>query len=248
MTLKKALIDSEPMICVPIAADSFEAFETAFNEAMTYQPDVVEWRADYILHTHMNPQQHQALRRSVFEVFSRAYDGVNPFVIVTLRDPQEGGKNHIDDALKIEWIQEALVEPWLDAVDLEMQADEQVLNAVIELCQIHEKKLILSHHDFEKMPELEMIVSRVAQAFLMGADIVKVAYMAVHPWDLQILKRAMEILYERNIGPMIAVAMGALGVETRLNPEKYHSVLTYAAVGEKTAPGQVHMDQIKANQ
>lgn len=232
-------------ICIPVAPKTLDGLEIAFQTALSYTPELIEWRADYLLRPEMDHDQHMAVMTQSFEILDRLFSDSNTKLIFTLRDVSEGGLYPIDDVFKRLWIHAVALKPWFQAVDVELSMSDAFIEDALIHCHVYGKQVILSHHDFDKMPELEEIVSKVAQGFLSGADIVKIAYTAVHPWDLQILWRAAEILSERNIGPMIAVAMGELGVETRLNPEKYHSMLTFASVDVQTAPGQVHIDDIR---
>lgn len=232
-------------ICIPVAPKTLDGLEIAFQTALSYTPELIEWRADYLLRPEMNHEQHMAVMAQCFEILNRLFSDSKTKLIFTIRDVKEGGQHPIEDVFKRLWIHAVALKPWLQAIDVELSMSDAFIEDALIHCHVYGKQVILSHHDFDKMPELEEIVSKVAQGFLNGADIVKIAYTAVHPWDLQILWRAAEILSERNIGPMIAVAMGELGVETRLNPEKYHSMLTFASVDVQTAPGQVHIDDLR---
>lgn len=240
-------------ICIPVAPKTLDGLEIAFQTALSYTPELIEWRADYLLRPEMNYEQHMALMAQCFEILNRLFSESKPDsnpdsktkLIFTIRDVKEGGLYPIDDVFKRLWIHAVALKPWLQAVDVELSMSDAFIEDVLIQCHVYGKQVILSHHDFHKMPELEEIVSKAAQGFLSGADIVKIAYTAVNPWDLQILWRATEILSERNIGPIIAVAMGEKGIESRLNPDRYHSMATYASVDVQTAPGQVHIDDIR---
>ncbi len=232
-------------ICIPVAPIAIDGLEAAFLKALSYTPELIEWRADYLLRPEMDHDQHMAVMTQSFEILDRLFSDSNTKLIFTLRDVSEGGQYPIEGAWKRLWIHAVALKPWLQAVDVELSMSDAFIEDVLIQCHVYGKQVILSHHDFHKMPELEEIVSKVAQGFLSGADIVKIAYTAVNPWDLQILWRATEILSERNIGPMIAVAMGEIGIESRLNPDRYHSMATYASVDVQTAPGQVHIDDIR---
>ncbi len=103
-------------------------------------------------------------------------------------------------------------------------------------------RLIASEHDFEQMPA--NLVDRVAALAVLGADVVKFAAMARRPSDalvpLEILANARQ--------PMVAIAMGSLGLPTRVAVLKFpHCAFTYAtADGDGgTAPGQLALSTMQ---
>ncbi len=95
-------------------------------------------------------------------------------------------------------------------------------------------KLILSHHDFDKMPDLEALYLEMKKT---PADLYKIA---VTPKSLV---EALRILaFGRSRPDVIAIGMGTFGEITRiLTPG-----ITYAALDEhhKTAPGQLTIEEM----
>ncbi len=99
--------------------------------------------------------------------------------------------------------------------------------------------LILSHHDFERTPD--DLLGLYERMCLLGADIVKIA---VTPRSFSDVARVLELQGEaarRDDVPLVAIAMGPLGVVTRLWAGRYGALFTFAsaAPGEESAPGQV---------
>ena len=45
--------------------------------------------------------------------------------------------------------------------------------------------------------------------------------------------------------PLITVAMGQMGIVTRIAGESFGSDITFGTVGESSAPGQLHVDDLK---
>jgi 3-dehydroquinate dehydratase-1 len=45
--------------------------------------------------------------------------------------------------------------------------------------------------------------------------------------------------------PLIAIAMGRLGTVSRTEGERYGSAMTFAALGQGSAPGQIPVDQLR---
>jgi 3-dehydroquinate dehydratase/shikimate dehydrogenase len=102
--------------------------------------------------------------------------------------------------------------------------------------------LVLSWHDFEGTPQnLEALYRRMAAA---GADIVKIAASARSVEDLGRLlafARKHARARERGRPPLVALAMGPLGVASRILGGRYGAPFTFAApsAGREAAPGQL---------
>jgi 3-dehydroquinate dehydratase/shikimate dehydrogenase len=99
-------------------------------------------------------------------------------------------------------------------------------------------KILVSHHDFQNTPrKLKPLVGRLARS---GGDAIKIATQCNSYADvlrlLAICKR------QRNA---VAVPMGEIGLPARVLALAHGSALAYASVGEKTAPGQLTLDEMK---
>ncbi|MBQ0078336.1 MAG: type I 3-dehydroquinate dehydratase, partial [Eubacterium sp.] len=112
---------------------------------------------------------------------------------------------------------------------------------------IHDKgcKVALSYHDFDGMPEAQDIVRLIMGMAGYGADMFKVAAMSHSKEDSTALLKATAYLTKKEIGPVVTMAMGPEGVITRIVGGKYGSVMTFASVGQASAPGQISADIMK---
>lgn len=99
--------------------------------------------------------------------------------------------------------------------------------------------LVVSYHDMEGMPDdLDSLYFKMCNK---GADIVKIA---VTPHSIADVGRLLEFAEQTSKGggkPLIAIAMGPLGVITRVVAGRYGAPFTFAsaAPGAESAPGQV---------
>jgi 3-dehydroquinate dehydratase/shikimate dehydrogenase len=122
-----------------------------------------------------------------------------------------------------------------DFADLESDfgdVDERQVEEVGQTCSV-----ILSHHDFEGVPEnLESIYEKMAAT---RAPVLKIAVRAGDITDCLTVFRLLERA-RREGREMIAVAMGEAGMLTRVLAPSRGSFLTYGALDEaqRTAPGQ----------
>jgi len=124
----------------------------------------------------------------------------------------------------------------LDFVDLEYRHYHEIER------DPNKTRLIISWHDFRTTSsynELERIYSLLANT---KPDIVKIATMINSETDarsiLNLIRNCARI-------PLIAIGMGELGVETRIEGPKLGAYLTYACLGGKSAaPGQITLSQL----
>lgn len=99
--------------------------------------------------------------------------------------------------------------------------------------------LVLSYHDFEGMPaDLDTLYAEMSTR---GADVVKIA---VTPRSIADVGRVMAFARraaDRGGPPLVPIAMGPLGVPTRILSGRHGAPFTFASVaaGAESAPGQV---------
>ena len=88
----------------------------------------------------------------------------------------------------------------------------------------------------------EELVSRAQE---MGADVAKIAVMPQSREDVMTLMEAtMEADHSLDI-PVVTMSMGRLGVLSRLAGTLTGSAMTFASVGEASAPGQIPIEQMR---
>jgi len=105
--------------------------------------------------------------------------------------------------------------------------------------------VILSNHDFNKTPSKEEIVARLLHMEELHADIIKIAVMPENEEDVLRLLDASKEVYKKAQQPQLVISMGELGMLSRIACEKFGSSLTFGAVGETSAPGQIEVKSFK---
>ncbi len=127
--------------------------------------------------------------------------------------------------------------PLVDAVDIEIDASIQ--KKVVELYK--EKTVIISEHDYEKMPTEAQLLAMVETAKQGGADIVKIAALAKKREEVT---RMLKCAEESSL-PTVMIAMGDVGSISRVVAPLFGSLFTYAFVNDSVAPGQFSLEQMK---
>ncbi|WP_321430164.1 type I 3-dehydroquinate dehydratase [uncultured Methanolobus sp.] len=160
--------------------------------------------------------------------------------IATNRLQSDGGKweGPEDDRIKL------LVEimPFVEAVDIELSADEDQRNKVIAAAKAAGVTVIVSAHDFDGTPSIEIMKKILNHAHEAGADIAKLAVMAKSKQDvLNVLQATADM--EK---PVCTIAMGEIGKHSRIVAPCYGSRLTYGAIAQAVAPGQIKIHELKS--
>ncbi|MFR1832033.1 MAG: type I 3-dehydroquinate dehydratase [Lachnospiraceae bacterium] len=231
-----------PKICVPIAAVSKEEI-FAQAEALKKVPlDLAEWRADW----YEEGTNIQAVCQVLKEL--RSILGEVP-VLFTFRGKKEGGEKELDARVYLELTLQAALSGNTDLVDLELftglEAGREVLEETISRIKGQGVRVILSSHDFSKTPDSKELLWRFQQMEELGADILKEAVMPQNAGDVLSLLSATETASRTMKSPVITMAMGGLGLISRLSGETFGSSVTFGSAGTASAPGQMDADVLR---
>lgn len=198
------------MICIPItAATQAEiAREMVLAAAMA---DMVELRLDYAPGVNL-PKLIEARPCPV---------------IVTCRPKREGGMFEGPEDERVAVLQKA-IDLGAEFVDIE-------LDAVSRLKRSGSTQVIVSHHDFVKVPENVGAIHR--ELINAGADVAKIACMVR---DIRDCLKLLAVLQDAKHRTVI-LGMGEAGTTTRILGKKYGNFLTFGSLesGKESAPGQV---------
>jgi len=155
-------------------------------------------------------------------------------IIATNRMIQEGGAFHGGEDERIEIL--AGASAWADLVDVELRAEGRD-----RLMKMVDGPVIISYHDFEGMPPLDVLRSMLKEIFEAGAEIAKIALTPASLEDcLDLLKLVLE-----TEGPTTLMGMGDVGRHLRAVAPIYGSVLTYGYIESATAPGQIPVKALR---
>jgi 3-dehydroquinate dehydratase I len=153
-------------------------------------------------------------------------------LIVTVRDPREGGFNALPIALRRALFEQFL--PHAAMIDIEL-ASLKNLRAVAAQARARGVALILSHHDFRRTPTPARLAELAARAAREGADVFKVAALTSTAADLATL---LSFLHRQKRLPVSVMGMGRFGKISRLLFAQAGSVLNYGFLGSANVAGQ----------
>lgn len=226
-----------PAVCVPLVATSPDRAAAAARALPPGAADVVEVRLDHVAGTAGDPALVTATLRAV-----RAGLPADVPVLATFRSAREGGAQPADDAAYGAVVRAAVgaaAAGDADAVDVELATPDPVRDDLLAAARGRGVPVVVSTHDFAGTPSADALVDVLRRQRDVGADVCKVAVMPADADDVLTLLRATRTFAREADRPVVTIAMGGLGVVTRLAGEVFGSALTFGSVGAASAPGQV---------
>jgi len=221
-------------LAVPIAGKNLQDCKEQITAAVKAGAEMLELRTDYI-----NALNTDKLKELVESAKKTALP-----IIITSRDPIEGGQNNLNPSIRKQILTEA-IKFGADFIDCEyanfIKKDfgDDIKKALTESSKT---KLILSAHNFTgPFEDLDSIYEEIFAAF--PGAIAKTAYQANHINDcfgaFDVLKK-----YGRK---SIAICMGQAGIISRIIAKKLDAFLTFASTrqNQETAAGQLTIEEMK---
>lgn len=235
----KLLSHKNPMVCVSVMERDAEGIVSKTKSLIDDGVDIVEWRLDHFDGL-CDPD---AVRGVLDELRPVVKDTI---LIATIRSKAQGGEAEFstEEEIKEQFLNIAKAHV-ADIIDVEFFAFTKPAGIIKEL-QGHGALVLTSHHDFNSTPRIPVMQTTLERMAEVDADIVKLAVMPVKPSDvLDLLKVTDEFLTKYPDLPIITMSMGALGMLSRISGEIFGSCVTFGAMGEVSAPGQLQMAELK---
>ena len=163
-------------------------------------------------------------------------------LIITARDPHEGGANKLRLRQRRDLLARFLNHA--DYIDVELRLACALLPS-FGLAKSKNVRRIISFHNFKSTPSARILAAKAREARSHGADIFKVATRTDTPMELG---RLLEFMISSRLDLALAVmGIGKLGAISRVLLARAGSVLIYASVGAATdVEDQMSLEQLRA--
>ncbi len=229
-----------PKICVPVVAENIEEIKKQANRIMLTPADIVEWRVDHLKRADDIPSVLVALDKL------RAYIVEKP-VLFTFRTAAEGGEKAVSTEKYIEIYETVIESGKAELVDIELMLGDEIVSSLIKKAHENGVKTVLSNHDFNATPPVDVMTERLMKMKALGADIAKIAVMPESSSDVLALFTASENMKNAEDPiPVITISMGSAGLISRIAGETFGSAVTFASAGKASAPSQIDADELDA--
>ena len=162
-------------------------------------------------------------------------------VIITARDPREGGANNLSIEKRRELLSRFL--PQARYVDVELRAALS-FRSLLDLARRKNVRRIISFHDFDSTPTTRSLRTKARAAKSRGADIFKVATRTDTPEQLA---RLFDFVANKGVDlPISAMGIGKLGAISRFVLARCGSALNYVSLGPSKIEGQLSIQQLRS--
>lgn len=220
------------MICVAISSNDVQNAIDKSKKAIEKGADLIEVRIDHF----SNPFEGD---------FEHMVEKIDSKLILTVRKADEGGNYPFNEEERLKLIDKCIkAKPY--AIDLESSISKEKLNQLLQFAKQNQVKIIISFHDFEKTPEINLMKNTILEAVQHGADYVKIIGTAQTVEDNLKMLTLPQFAREKNI-QIICFAMGRKGSISRILSPIFGAAFTFASLDEATGPGQLNIDEMKKN-
>lgn len=231
--------EGKPKICVPLTSQNSQELKEDLNEICKETFDLIEWRMDFFTEQ-LNEDARKAGLLLIKEYFP------NKPLLVTYRTVKEGGKGGFEEREYFKRYESMVKTGLVDIIDIEMNLGEQFVRSLIDMAHRHHTFVILSHHNFYHTPPKDELISILKYGQQLGGDIVKLAVMPEKMYDVLVLLEAtLEMTEKYGEKPIVTMAMGNLGLISRIVGEWFGSSITFGSRKEASAPGQLPIKQLQ---
>lgn len=228
-----------PKICVSLIGKDNNELNQEIEHLKNMKVDIAEWRMDHYREIEKIEKVEEALR------VIRTEWGDKP-LLATFRSKKEGGEQEVSQEYYIKLNKSVIDTGMADLVDVELFSEEKTVKKLMEYAHQKNVKVIMSNHDFDKTPNKEEIVDRLCKMQQMDADILKIAVMPQNTEDvLTLLGATNEMVTKHANRPVVTMAMGKLGLVSRLSGEIFGSAITFGAAQIASAPGQISAKELR---
>ncbi|MBF4694276.1 type I 3-dehydroquinate dehydratase [Fusibacter ferrireducens] len=231
--------EGKPKIVVPIVGKTKSAILESAVSFEHEKNDMVEWRIDFYEDA-LNVEKVLDTLEAIREIIPKTP------LIATFRTQNEGGEKAITTTEYCDLNKALAASGHVDIVDVELFSGDEVVREIINYCHEHRVFAVASNHEFTLTPPKSVLIERLCKMESLGADLLKIAVMPTCTEDVLTLLDATQEMYKNHTKcPLVTMSMSPLGVMSRMAGEIFGSALTFGAVGQVSAPGQISVEKLE---
>ena len=224
MTARSSVKTAPPLPCIVGVIRSRADLHRALR--IRKLPDLFEVRLDHLV--------------GILDELENKLSMLRAPLIITARDPREGGANNLSIKQRRELLARFL--PRASYVDVELRS-AKALRSVLKSARPKNVRIIISFHDFNSTPDRRSLRAMARRAKFHEADTFKVATRTDTPAQLA---RLLQLVANEDVElPVSAMGIGKLGSKARRELMQRGSFLNYAHLGRTRIAGQPSLSEIR---
>ncbi|MFC7405311.1 type I 3-dehydroquinate dehydratase [Georgenia alba] len=228
---------ASPAVIVPVLGRTTAEVRGQVAGVAGLPVDLLEWRVDHLADLRDVVADLAAVRADVDRLTGRP-------LLATVRTAVEGGAAELTDTEYGTVISALARSGAADLLDVEH--GRASAGEAIAAARASGLPVVLSAHDVVGTPSAEAMTDLLRAMRAAGGDVVKLAVTPHRTADVVALLEATATFAAEPGPPAITMAMGRLGVVTRLVGHLFGSVATFATAGRASAPGQPDLADLRA--
>ena len=229
--------EGRPKIIVPITGQTQEEILLEAHQARKSSCDLVEWRIDLFEEVKQDDVVAN-LSHQVRELIQKP-------LLITFRSVAEGGSLALPVEEYYILYRNIMLNGSVDLIDLELALPDYIILGLKNIAYLNNVEIVMSSHDFNGTPHQNILLHKLKQMHIKGANIAKIAVMPTDAEDvLTLLSTSLAASKEFDI-PIITIAMGELGMVSRFTGELFGSAATFASLADCSAPGQLPLNTVR---
>jgi 3-dehydroquinate dehydratase-1 len=223
MTTRRPVKIANQLIVGVVASPADLRFAIALHQ----RPDLFELRLDHLC--------------GMADQLERKMSLLSGPIIITARDPREGGANNLLLSQRRDLLLRFL--PYAKYVDVELRS-ARAFKSLLARARKQNVRRILSFHNLRSTPSSRSLRAKAALAKDQGADVFKVATRTDR---LAELARLVDFMLDKDVDlPLSAMGIGKLGAISRLLLARGGSVLNYASLHRSQIEGQLPIELLRS--
>lgn len=225
-------------VAVPLVGSDWAALQAELNALPDSSADLAEWRIDCLM-PFPDTAQLLVLARQLKQRLG------NCPLLITFRSLSEGGRLPLDVAAYREFQLRLAKEQLPDLLDVELFSGLPNPSTHIAALQREHIPVIASRHFFAGTPAQPVMRASFQAMRESNADILKLAVMTQSPEDLLSLLQFSAVWKQEADRPFVLIGMGPHGVLSRISGAEFGSCLSFGALCNSSAPGQLPARDLK---
>lgn len=228
--------EGKPKICLPIVGKTNEEIMSIAKSFENLEYDLVEFRVDF--YERLKNQQ------QLIHILKELRSIIDKPILCTYRSLKEGGQVQLSNQEYIDFVNCVCMSGCIDIVDIELMSGDELVLTLTDIAHKNHVYVIMSHHNFDKTPDSNVLQERIEKMEELGGDILKIAMM---PQTKEDVMRLLSLTYSMSLKvnhPLVTMSMGQLGVISRICGSLTGSAMTFASAGKASAPGQIAIEDM----
>ncbi|UEX89651.1 type I 3-dehydroquinate dehydratase [Staphylococcus ratti] len=199
--------------------------------------DILELRIDAIPDVSLNK-----VRQMLEQLHQK---GLHKAVLVTFRTTAQGGKGAILEGVYEGLMKDIAELEQVDYVDIEW-APSYHRESLVAQIQSTGTDVVVSYHNFHETPQLEVLKKTYYHMSKWKGTHLKIAVMPHTRQDVLTLLHAVTDASSALPHWITGISMSQLGIISRTAQQTFGGALTYGAITESVAPGQLDVKTLKS--